>query len=94
MSFDYRLHVFRSPQFQSVVEEAITFFNTTPAHELPPPGSFVGTGVYALFYAGGFDSYWGITSLNQKSQTQPIYFDNVTFAQIVNLWHKCQYEKQ
>ena len=22
------------------------------------------------------------------------YFDNVTFAQIVNLWHKCQYEKQ
>lgn len=73
MSFDYRLHVFRSPQFRSVVEEAITFFNTTPVHELPPPDGFVGTGVYALYYTGSFDLYSRIVSLNRKSKTQPIY---------------------
>jgi hypothetical protein len=46
MGFDYRLHVFHSPQFQSVVDEAIEFFNNTPVHRLPPPDTFAGTGVY------------------------------------------------
>ena len=49
MSFDYHLHVFHSPRFQSVVDEVIEFFNETPVHELLPTVSFVGTGVYALY---------------------------------------------
>ena len=70
MAFDYRLHVFHSPLFQSVVDEAIEFFDETPIHELPPPDSFVGPGVYALYYLGGFDLY---ASLNQETSRQPIY---------------------
>lgn len=73
MSFDYRLHVFHSPRFQSVVNEAIEFFNETPVHKLPPPVSFVGTGVYALYYLGSFDLYARIASLNRETQSQPIY---------------------
>ena len=70
MSFDYHLHVFHSPRFQSVVDEAIEFFNETPVHKLPPLVSFVGTGVYALYY---LDLYARIASLNLETQSQPIY---------------------
>lgn len=73
MSFDYRLHVFHSPRFQSVVDEAIEFFNETPVHELPPHVSFVGTGVYVIYYLGGFDLYARIARLNRATQDQPIY---------------------
>jgi hypothetical protein len=73
MSFDYRLHVFHSPQFQSVVDEAIEFFNGTPVHELLPLGGFVGSGVYGLYYTGGFDLYAAIADLNRDVQSQPIY---------------------
>lgn len=73
MSFDYRLHVFHSPRFQSVVSEAIEFFNGTPAHKLLPPVNFIGTGVYALYYLGNFDLYARIASLNQDIQGPPIY---------------------
>ena len=52
---DIERHTFRSPAFRSVVEEAIAFFEGTPAYELPPPGRFVGCGVYALYYRGGYE---------------------------------------
>ena len=52
MDFDYSLHIFRSPKFQSVVNEAIEFFVETPLHKLPPPGQFLGPGVYGLYYVG------------------------------------------
>ena len=73
MGFDYRLHVFHSPRFQSVVEEAIEFFTETPVYKLPPPVRFVGTGVYALYYLGDFDLYTRIANLNCGAETQPIY---------------------
>jgi len=56
---DIERHTFRSPAFRSVVEEAIAFFEGTPAYELPPPGRFVGCGVYALYYRGGYELYAG-----------------------------------
>ncbi len=73
MSFDYRLHVFHSPRFQSVVDEAIEFFNETPVRKMPPTVSFVGTGVYALYYLGSFELYARISRLNRETQSQPIY---------------------
>jgi hypothetical protein len=73
VSFDYRLHIFHSPRFQSVVDEAMEFFNKTPVHELPPPVSFAGTGVYALYYLGSFDWYARIAHRNQETPSQPIY---------------------
>jgi len=73
MTFDYNLHVFHSPQFQSVVDEAIGFFASTPVHKLPPPNRFVGTGVYALYYVGDFEFYSRIANLNRKDCAHPIY---------------------
>jgi hypothetical protein len=73
MSFDCRRHVFHSPQFHSVVDEAIKFFNNTPAHNLVPPDAFAGTGVYGLYYAGDYELYAEISRANQRGCVQPIY---------------------
>lgn len=73
MSFDFRRHVFHSPQFHGVVDEAIEFFNNTPARDLVPPDAFAGTGVYGLYYAGDYELYAEISRLNQSDCIQPIY---------------------
>lgn len=73
MDFDYSLHVFRSPKFQSVVNEAIEFFANTPLHRLLPPGQFLGPGVYGLYYIGAYELYAKIAQLNQGACVQPIY---------------------
>lgn len=73
MEFDYRLHVFYSPQFKSIVDEAIEFFLKTPVQKLPPPSSFPGNGVYALYYTGDYELYAPVSALNRLTATQPIY---------------------
>ncbi len=73
MNFDYSLHIFRSPKFQSVVNEAIEFFVKTPLHRLPPPNQFLGPGVYGLYYVGAYELYAKISELNRIACIQPIY---------------------
>jgi len=70
---DLNLHIFRSSKFRSVVDDAIRFFSETPAHRLPPPDRFIGGGVYALYYIGGFELYRPIAFLNSRALMQPIY---------------------
>ena len=72
-NFDPELHRFRSPKFESVVEDAINFFGSTPAHPLPPPKRFAGAGVYALYYSGEFEPYEKIAEQNKEIARQPIY---------------------
>jgi len=71
--FNYDLHVFQSPKFKSIVNDAIEFFAHVPVHKLPPPSRFVGTGVYALYYVGDYELYAKIANLNRKSYVQPMY---------------------
>jgi len=73
MSFEYDLHVFHSPQFQSVVDDAICFFMQTPAHLLPITTRFAGAGVYALYYKGDCELYVSASRMNVMSCIQPIY---------------------
>jgi len=56
-SFDYAEHIFRSPKFRSVVNEAADFFVQTPLQPLLPPARFTGGGVYALYYLGEYETY-------------------------------------
>jgi hypothetical protein len=49
-AFDRSEHVYRNDAFAELVKDAVRFFNGTPVHTLPPPESFLGTGVYALNY--------------------------------------------
>lgn len=70
---DIKLHTFRSPKFESVVQEAIKFFAGTPVHPLPPADRFFSGGVYALYYVGNFKLYRHIAALNSTSLSQPIY---------------------
>jgi hypothetical protein len=73
LDFDYDLHTFRSPKFQSVVEDAVKFFTETPLHPLPPTTQFIGSGVYGLYYLGGYELYTKIVATNREAQPQPIY---------------------
>ena len=72
-SVDPTQHIFRSPKFKSVVEEAVEFLTKTPVHFLPPATDFAGVGVYALYYLGSFDHYSHIARQNQQDCRQPIY---------------------
>jgi hypothetical protein len=69
----YKAHVFRSSKFQSVVEEAIKFFETTPICQAPPESRFMGCGVYALYYVGDYELYAGLVRRNKTAFIQPIY---------------------
>ncbi len=71
--FDYDLHVFRSPKFQSVVNEAVQFFDTTPLRNLPIGLDFPGAGVYALYYLGDSELYAELARENSLECVQPIY---------------------
>jgi len=73
VEFDYNLHTFRSPKFQSVVNDAVKFFAETPVHPVLPAKRFIGSGVYGLYYVGDYELYTKIADLNRYVQTQPIY---------------------
>lgn len=70
---DLSLHTFRSPRLQAVVNEAVGFLEKTPLQLLPPPTRFEGTGVYALYYCGGFDLYSNIAAADPNECALPIY---------------------
>lgn len=72
MSLNCNLHVFHSPQFRSVVEDAIEFFIKTPVHKLPPD-DFLGNGVYAIYYTGSYELYTKVSAPNKVAAVQPIY---------------------
>lgn len=73
MNFDFNLHIFKTPKFHRILNDAIKFFDGTPVHQLPPPETFSGTGVYALYYIGGYELYSQIAALNREICVQPIY---------------------
>jgi hypothetical protein len=72
-SFHRDRHIFRSPAFREIIQSSIEFFNETPRHSLPPTESFIGTGVYALYYLGNFVWYRKISEPNQLNCQLPIY---------------------
>lgn len=71
--FDRSEHVYRNDAFAELVKDAVRFFNGTPVHMLPPPESFLGTGVYALYYTGKNSLYKRYAELNRLSYDYPIY---------------------
>ena len=66
-------HVYKNTAFAELVKDAIRFFNGTPVHALPPSESFVGAGVYALYYIGKNPLYKRYAELNRLSYGYPIY---------------------
>lgn len=71
--FDRSEHVYKNDAFAELVKDAVRFFNGTPVHALPPPESFLGTGVYAIYYTGKNPSYGKYAELNRLSYSYPIY---------------------
>ena len=71
--FDRSKHVYKNDAFAELVKDAVRFFNGTPVHTLPPPETFFGTGVYALYYIGKNPLYERYAELNRLSYGFPIY---------------------
>lgn len=42
-------------------------------HPLAPTSSFIGAGIYAIYYSGNFPNYKSISKLNKEESTTPIY---------------------
>src|SRR3989304_4577685 len=72
-AFDRSEHVYKNDAFAELVKDAVRFFNGTPVHTLPPPESFLGTGVYAIYYTGKNPIYKKYAELNRLSYSYPIY---------------------
>jgi Eco29kI restriction endonuclease len=72
-TFDRSKHVYKNDAFAELVKDAVRFFNGTPVHTLPPPESFLGTGVYALYYIGRNPLYKRYAELNRLAYSYPIY---------------------
>ncbi|MBI4849930.1 MAG: Eco29kI family restriction endonuclease [Nitrospirae bacterium] len=73
MEFNPGKHIFKSPKVHAVINEAIAFLNQTPIYQLPSPESFIGTGVYCLYYLGKYDIYKKIADANMTECNHPIY---------------------
>jgi Eco29kI restriction endonuclease len=71
--FDRSKHVYKNDAFAELVKDAVRFFNGTPVHTMPPPESFMGTGVYALYYTGRNPLYKRYAELNRLAYSYPIY---------------------
>jgi hypothetical protein len=57
-----------------LVEDVVRALLARPIITLPPPESFVGAGLYALYYAGDFSAYRQIAEQNrQDAWAMPIY---------------------
>jgi hypothetical protein len=72
-AFDRNEHIYKNDVFTELVKDAVRFFNGTPVHKLPPPESFLGTGVYALYYIGSNPLYQRYAELNRLAYNYPIY---------------------
>lgn len=72
-SFDRKKHVYKNDAFVELVKDAVRFFNGTPVHALPPAESFLGTGVYAIYYTGSNPLYQKYAELNRLAYSHPIY---------------------
>lgn len=73
ITFERDKHVYHSDEFEELIKDTIRFFNGTPAHTLPPPKKFHGTGVYAIYYIGKFPKYKNLYEQNRTSFDLPIY---------------------
>lgn len=72
-AFDRKKHVYSNDAFSELVKDAVRFFNGTPVHPLSPPETFIGTGVYALYYTGRNSLYRKYAELNRLAYGFPIY---------------------
>jgi len=73
-TFDRDKHVYRNETFSEILKDAVRFFHGTPVFGLPPPKTFSGAGVYALYYIGrsGLYAKFGEV-INRTSYNIPIY---------------------
>ncbi len=68
MELDISRHTFTSHELIQLANTATLFLKRTPSYPLPLSASFVGAGVYALYYRGDHPRYRAI-----KGKPVPIY---------------------
>jgi Eco29kI restriction endonuclease len=72
-ALDRKKHQYKNDAFVELVKDAVGFFNSTPLQSLPLPDSFIGSGVYGIYYTGKLPLYQAYANLNYPSCRYPIY---------------------
>ncbi len=72
-AFDRIQHLYTNDAFVELIRDAVRFFNGTPVHTLPFSQTFLGTGVYALYYTGTTGIYGKYGEFNRLAYNSPIY---------------------
>ncbi len=72
-TFDRIQHLYSNDAFVELLKDAVRFFNGTPVHTFPFGETFLGTGVYALYYTGTTGIYSKYGELNRLAYNNPIY---------------------
>mgnify|MGYP001152388344 FL=1 len=70
--FSRRNHVYKSPDFQKIISEAIDFLQQTPAQRMPPPEQFEGPGVYKIYCVAKSGIYSRFYDFNKTSLQVPM----------------------
>lgn len=71
--FSREKHVYTNMDVDELLKDVVRFFNGTPVQPLPPQTSFIGAGVYALYYTGPHKLYSRIAQRNRLEYAVPIY---------------------
>ncbi len=58
---------------RNLAESLVRALLQEPCGPLPPPESFTGAGLYAIYYSGNFAPYAGLATINATACTVPIY---------------------
>ena len=74
LPFEREKHLYKRDDFEEICKDAMRFFSGTPAVVFPPPESFKGAGLYALYYIGktGLYQRFGL-EINRTEYAVPIY---------------------
>lgn len=74
LPFEREKHLYRRDDFEEICKDAMRFFSGTPAVDFPPPNTFKGAGLYALYYIGtsGLYQRFGL-EINRVEYAVPIY---------------------
>jgi len=70
---DLDVHTFKSDQLKDLFDSCIKKFEQSPVCYLPPSESFLGTGVYGLYYTGNYELYSTFSPINKPQCQLPIY---------------------
>ena len=81
--------IFHDNRLKNIVDDALSFINSSDLYSLPLSSDFSGSGVYLLYYDGNHEVYRQIRELKVNNQSVPIYVGKAVppgWRQVSKFW--------